>query len=139
VSAFAPPRLPVIPLLCNVIYAAFLVAMAVVEAVPEYPLGVRLANTQVHAIAYGGQAALLYWAALRFVQPLTGLVVAWIGATCFGVITEMLQVQVATRAAQGVDIVADAFGATSAVTVLLLARTCTMTAQAGPWRTDDRP
>ena len=128
------PRLPVIPLLGNVVYASVLVALAVVEAAPTLPEDLRLADTTVHAVAYGGQAALLYWALCHALQPLTSLIVAWLSGTAFGVATEILQTAVAVRAAEGVDIVADAFGATAVVIGVLAVRRLVGVARGAPGR-----
>jgi len=113
-------RLSLVPTLVCVVYATALVALAVDPTPPEIATG--LADTHAHAIAYGVQAALLYWALSSALLPLVGLGAGWLGAGALGVTTEILQLLVSARSSEAVDIVADVFGATVVVVGVLLAR-----------------
>ena len=89
-------------------------------APPE--IGAAVQDTHVHAVAYGFQAAILYWVLSRAMLPLLALAAGWIGAGALGVLTETLQLLVVARSSETVDVVADLFGASVVVVGVLVAR-----------------
>ncbi|MCD4750080.1 MAG: lipid-A-disaccharide synthase [Thermoanaerobaculales bacterium] len=93
----------------NVAYALGLVVLAVVPQAPQTGRG--LPDAVPHALAYGVQAGLLYWAVRGSVKRDIRMVVAFFGATAFGLFTESLQLLIPYRHFELTDLLANAVGA----------------------------
>ena len=116
----AMDRSPVVAMLWNVGYGSALLALAVAPRLPTLPE--PFTDLDAHALAYGMEAVLLYWLACSWFVTPASAALAWIGANCFGVCTEILQLFVPSRASEVRDLAADLFGVTVAVVALLVAR-----------------
>ena len=97
--------------LCNVVYAVLLVALALIPRPPEVVQGVHISDAAAHAVAYGLQAGMLLWMLARRFKSGLAYLLAWLGASAFGLLTELLQLLVRARSSELTDLVADAGGA----------------------------
>jgi len=96
--------------LANIAYAILLVVMAVLPSTSRVAV-VSVPDWFAHATAYGGQAALLYWASLPLLGHRRSLAVGLFGATAFGVVTETLQLAQPRRFVEVKDLAANTIGA----------------------------
>ena len=113
-------RFPALALLCNVGYGCVLLVLAVAPRLPALPEPVT--DLDAHALAYGLEAALLYWLAYCWCSPPASAAFAWLGANAFGVCTEILQHFEPSRTSEARDMGADLFGVTLTILALVLAR-----------------
>ena len=116
----AGPQPALLPIVCNLVYATMLLVLALTPRLPaaasDFP------DDLAHGLAHAGQAVLVYWALHTLTSPLVGAIVAWLGATAFGMTTEVLQSLQPARSGQLSDLLADVIGAGCAVVLLLAAR-----------------
>ncbi len=99
----------------NSAYAIFLVVAAVLPSGPALAL-LTIPDWFAHAVAYGVQAGLLFWAAGSGDRPVPGRVAIAIGgAVALGLLTEGLQMLGPGRSAELADVLADAAGAVAVV------------------------
>jgi VanZ family protein len=91
-------------------YAIFLVIIAVLPSTSVAP-SFWVPDWFAHAVAYGIQAALLYWATLPSLGHRRSLVAGVVGAGSFGVVTESLQFFQPERAVELKDLAANIVGA----------------------------
>jgi VanZ family protein len=75
-------------------------------------------DTFAHAAAYGLQAGMLLWLLSRELTTGQAFVFAWLGATLYGLVTELAQLLVAARSFEVSDMVADAVGAALVLTAV---------------------
>jgi len=75
------------------------------------PLGVVGADKYLHAIGFGGFALVLAYALARW-DPTVAAVAVLVGTVAFGLAIELLQLPLAHRSFDWLDLVADAVGAT---------------------------
>jgi VanZ family protein len=109
--AAAPGRgFPVI-IVCNLVYAIVLLVLALIPVSPQVIPKVHLTDTVAHAAVYGLQAGMMLWLLKRMLTVGKAFVFAWLGATLYGLVTELAQLLVAARSFEVSDMVADAVGA----------------------------
>ena len=94
----------------NIVYGILLMVLALL------PSTVRVAELAIsdwfaHAVAYGIQAALVFWASLPSLGQNRALAVGVLGAIGFGVLTEGLQLLQPGRSVEFKDLVANTIGA----------------------------
>lgn len=106
--------------LLNLCYAWVLIGLAVAPSVPA--AGAWFPDKLAHAMAYGGETVLLYWALGSLAQPLAAIAAAWLGTGVLGILTEILQGLQRSRSADPGDVAADMVGATIAIVVIALVR-----------------
>lgn len=100
---------PALRWLANLSYAGVLVVMAVLPS-SSLVTAVSFPDWFAHAIAYGVQAGLLYWALLPSFQTGRALVTGAVGAMVFGSLTEGLQVLQPSRSVELLDLTANFAG-----------------------------
>lgn len=98
-------------------YSAALIALAVIPHPP--PL---LPDVVAHAAGSGIQAALLYWVAATLLSPLGSIAAAWLGATAFEGLNEVLQFFLPPRTAELTDLVSAMIGASVMLAGVVMAR-----------------
>jgi VanZ family protein len=96
--------------LANAVYAAALVVLAVMPPTPA-TARVGVPDWLAHAVGYGIQGGLLFWAMVPTAGSFRSAVLGIAGATAFGAATEGLQLLQPARSAEAADLVADAVGA----------------------------
>lgn len=94
----------------NIGYAVVLMVMALL---PSRSIVTDLAPPDwiAHAVAYGIQAALVYWASLPSLGRTRSLVVGAVTASVFGALTECLQLLQPGRSVEFKDLIANTTGA----------------------------
>lgn len=103
----------------NIAYGTALLVLAYIPRVPSLD-GVEVPDEVAHAVAYGIQALLLLMLLARLTSRTLAGLAAWLGATLFGGLTELLQILQPARASQLSDLAADGVGALLAVALGLL-------------------
>lgn len=91
-------------------YAILLVTMAVLPSTLT-GVGSSVPDWLAHAVAYGIQMALVYWAALPSLGHRRSLAVGVVAAGVFGAVTECLQFLQPARTVELKDLAANAVGA----------------------------
>jgi len=91
-------------------YAILLVTMAVMPTT-LMAVGTSVPDWLAHAVAYGIQMALVYWAALPSLGHRRSLAVGVAAAGAFGLVTECLQFLQPARTVELKDLAANAVGA----------------------------
>lgn len=109
-----------IALLSNCAYALLLIVLALVPRVPSLS-GFGASDFLAHVVAYGLQAGLLFWL-FEFSLGSGAAIHAVLGASGFGVLTEMLQILSPVRHFEYRDMAADVLGAVFVVSLLFGAR-----------------
>jgi VanZ family protein len=104
----------------NLCYAWVLIQLAVAPSLPA--AGAWFPDKLAHALAYGGETVLLYWALISLAQPLTATAAAWLGTGVLGMLTEILQALQRARSADPGDLMADMVGATIVMVAATLVR-----------------
>jgi VanZ family protein len=104
----------------NAIYAAVLAALAVVPPGP-LTIGPSVPDWLAHAVAYGIQAGLLFWAVPATATTRSRARAGLTGAVAFGAATEALQLLQPARSTELVDLVANGLGAAISVVAISLA------------------
>ncbi len=99
-------------------YAILLVTMAVLPSTLT-TVGSSVPDWLSHAVAYGIQMALVYWAALPSLGHRRSLAVGVVAAGAFGGVTECLQFLQPSRTVELTDIVANTVGALAACGVIV--------------------
>jgi VanZ family protein len=94
----------------NAGYAIFLVIMAVLPSTSA-ALAISVPDWSAHAMAYGIQMALVYWASLPLVGHGRSLAVGVFAAGAFGLVTESLQLLQPSRTVELKDVAANIMGA----------------------------
>jgi VanZ family protein len=103
------------------VYSVLLVILAVIP--PSIgDLMWRFPDRLAHALAYGGQAGLLYWAVAEFASRSAAAVSAFAGAFAFGLLTEGLQLFQPARSVEIGDLAANGIGAAAACGLIVIAR-----------------
>ena len=98
-----------IRLLVNILYAVLLMAGGLVT-LPASP-GVGVPDVVLHGLAYGLQAALLFWLFSTTMRPGGAIVAAVVCATLFGAMVEILQLLRPMREVELEDLCANTVGA----------------------------
>jgi len=122
---FVPPI--TVRWIVNAIYAALLVALAVVPPSP-WPGASSVPDWLAHGVAYGVQAALLFWAVPGTATTRSRTLAALTGAIVFGAVTEALQLLQPARSTELIDVVADAVGAAISLLLILIVTTAAVRA-----------
>lgn len=91
-------------------YAILLVIMALLPSTST-TVGISVPDWFAHAVAYGVQMALVYWAALPSLGHGRSLAVGVVAAAGFGLVTEALQFLQPVRAVELKDLAANTIGA----------------------------
>ena len=117
-------------------YAALLAGLAVLPSVPAG--GFAVSDKLAHAVAYGGQAAVLLWAIGDLLPRPRAAVVAWLGAVAVGAGTEVLQLLAPPRRAEFGDLVADAAGAAVVLGAVLVVHAVVVAGRSSARQGDDR-
>lgn len=94
----------------NIGYAAVLVVMALLPSTSVVS-DLSVPDWLAHAIAYGIQSVLVYWASLPMLDRRRALAVGVVTASTFGVLTEGLQLLQPGRSVEFKDLVANTAGA----------------------------
>jgi len=105
------------------IVAAYSVFLIVAALAPPSTLGglTSLPDWVAHALAYGVQAGLLFWAMAPTLGRGRALVIGVVGAVGFGVVTEVLQLLQPGRAVELKDLLANTVGAVSVCAAIAIA------------------
>lgn len=101
-------RTPIFWVVLNVIYASVLVALAMTPTVPSS--AAKVPDVVAHAVAYGIQCFLLFALIRDYLHHFGALLTAAAGATCYGALTEGLQMLQPSRAVEIGDIAANTVG-----------------------------
>jgi VanZ family protein len=109
-------------------YAVLLVIMAVLPSTSKAVALFSLPDWFAHAMAYGIQMALVYWASLPSLGHHRSLVLGVVAAGAFGLVTEGLQYFQPGRTVELRDLEANIAGALIFCTVIVAA------GRFGPWR-----
>ena len=102
----------------NFLYAVLLVIMALIPSTFQVA-ELSVPDWLAHALAYGFQAGLLFWAVVPSLGPRRGLAGAFLGATAFGVATEGLQLLQPARTVELKDLLANTVGAMVACGIIV--------------------
>ena len=94
----------------NVGYAILLVIMALIPTTSRVT-ELSVPDWFAHAVAYGIQAALIFWALLPSISRHRALLMGVVGASVFGMVTEGLQLLQPVRSVEFKDLVANTAGA----------------------------
>ena len=94
----------------NGVYAILLVIMALVPSTSSIA-ELSPPDWLAHSLAYGLQAALLYWACLPWLGRNRAMLCGVVGASGFGFVTEALQLLQPSRAVELKDLAANTVGA----------------------------
>lgn len=94
----------------NLGYATLLVILALLPSTSSI-VSLSPPDRLAHAMAYGVQAALLFWACLPTQRRNRALLVGVVGATTFGMLTEALQLIQPSRSVELADVAANSVGA----------------------------
>lgn len=100
----------------NLLYAVVLLSLGILPTLP----GARVPDHAAHALAYGFQAGLLYLFLLPSQSRRTAALLAAAGAIVYGGLVEALQLVQPSRTFEIVDLVANAVGAVSTVSIAYL-------------------
>ena len=112
--------LATLPIVTNFAYAGVLVVLAVSPSLPKQ--SVQVSDVWLHGIAYGLQAAFLYWLVWPVVSRLGAAAIGWLGASGLGLSTEVLQGLSRARSAEFSDLAADMVGAAAVIISLIIVR-----------------
>ena len=107
-----------ISLIINILYAILLVAGGLVSIPTGSGPGVP--DVVLHGLAYGLQAALLFWLFSSKLRTGRAIIAGVVCATLFGAMVESLQLFQPARAVQMRDLLANAIGACIVGTVIAL-------------------
>jgi VanZ family protein len=102
----------------NLVYAGALIALALIPHTPAALRGITVSDVVAHAIAYGLQAGMLLLLLRSLLATIPAYLLSWLGASLFGLLTELLQMPLKARSAELADLAADAIGAALVLVVL---------------------